>query len=180
MIDTERTILRPFNKNDFDIIFGLYANDKIMMYMPNDIMTEEQAQNHLNQIVNDWQAKNQTNFEMAIIDKKTNKKIGRTRISLDLDSQTAMIGWLLLESYWGKGYATEITRALLTYSFDVLNVHRVSALCHPNNAGSRHVLEKNNLRQEAYYVKKAKYIKKGTTMWQDEVEYAILDSEFNN
>ena len=180
MINTKRTILRPFDKNDLDIIFDLYSNDKIMMYMPTDTMTKEQAQKHLNQIVNDWQAKPQINYEMAVIDKKTNKKIGRTRISLDLEFQTAMIGWLLLERDWGKGYATEITRALLAYSFDVLNVHRVSALCHPNNTGSRHVLEKNNMRQEAHYVKKAKYIKNGITMWKDEVEYAILDSEYKN
>ena len=180
MIDTERLTLRPFDKNDFDIIFDLYGNDEIMTYMPNDTMSKEQAQNHLDQIVADWQAKPQINFEMAIIDKETNKKIGRTRISLDLDSETAMIGWLLIESEWGKGYATEITRALLAYSFNDLKVHRVSALCHPNNTGSWHVLEKNKMRREAHFVKKAKYIKNGKTIWEDELEYAILDSEYKH
>ena len=52
-----------------------------------------------------------------------------------------MIGWLLLKKNWGRGYATEMTHALMDYCFDVLSVHRVCALCHPDNIGSWSVLQ---------------------------------------
>lgn len=94
------------------------------------------------------------NFEMAVILKYNQEKIGRSRIHLDYETDTAMIGWLLLKKDWGKGYAIEMTRALIDYSFDVLNVHRVCALCHPKNIGSWRVLEKCNMRREALFYTK--------------------------
>lgn len=37
-------------------------------------------------------------------------------MDMDHETDTAMIGWLLLKKDWGKGYATEMTRALLEYA----------------------------------------------------------------
>lgn len=177
MIETERLIMRPFSENDFDIITSLYSDEEIMRYMPNDIMDIEKAQTHLNKIISDWEQKPQTNFEMAVLFKQNSEKIGRSRIHLDYEADTAMIGWLLLKKDWGKGYAAEMTRTLIDYSFDVLNVHRVCALCHPENIGSWRALEKCGMRREAYFVQKCKYTKGGNTIWEDELEYAILKSE---
>ncbi|MBV7276886.1 GNAT family N-acetyltransferase [Clostridium sp. PL3] len=92
--------------------------------MPNDVMNVEKSQKHLNKFVCDWEEKPQVNFEMAVILKYNQEKIGRSRINLDYETDTAMIGWLLLKKDWGKGYATEMTRALIDYSFNVLNMHR--------------------------------------------------------
>ncbi|MED4035918.1 GNAT family N-acetyltransferase [Niallia taxi] len=177
MIETERLTLRPFNENDLDIIMNLYSNEEIMRYMPNDVMSAERAQKHLNKVVSDWEGKPQVNFEMAVISKNDQEKIGRSRIHLNYETDTAMIGWLLLKQGWGKGYATEMTRALIDYSFDVLNVHRVCALCNPKNVGSWRVLEKCNMRREAHFIQKCKYVKGGNITWEDELEYAILESE---
>ncbi|WP_367569488.1 GNAT family N-acetyltransferase [Lacrimispora sp.] len=140
-------------------------------------MNVEKAQKHLNKVIHDWEEKPQLNFEMAVILKYDQKKIGRSRIHLDYENDTAIIGWLLLKKDWGKGYATEMTRALIDYSFDVLNVHRVCALCHPENIGSWRVLEKCNMRREAHFIQKCKYIKDGNIIWEDELEYAMLESE---
>ena len=177
MIETERLTMRPFNEDDLDIIMSLYSNEEIMRYMPNDVMNVEKAQKHLNKVIYDWDQKPQVNFEMAVILKYDQKKIGRSRIHLDYETDTAMIGWLLLKKEWGKGYATEMTRALIDYSFDVLNVHRVCALCHPKNIGSWRALEKCNMRREAYFIQNCKYVKDGNIIWEDELEYAILESE---
>ncbi|MGC4018975.1 MAG: GNAT family N-acetyltransferase [Muricomes sp.] len=177
MIETQRLTMRPFNEDDLDIIMDLYSNEEIMRYMPNDVMNAEKAQKHLNKIVCDWGEKPQVNFEMAVISKYNQEKIGRSRIHLDYETDTAMIGWLLLQKDWGKGYATEMTRALIDYSFDVLNVHRVCALCHPENIGSWTVLEKCNMRREAHFIQSCKYIKNSSIIWEDELEYALLKSE---
>ena len=97
---------------------------------------------------------------------------------MDYESDTAMIGWLLIQSEWNKGYATEITKSLLEYCFKILKVHRVCALCHPQNIGSWKVLEKCGLRREAHYIKKVKYLSNADSHWEDELEYAILREEF--
>lgn len=177
MIETERLVMRPFNKNDLDIIISLYSNKEIMKYMPGDVMGARKAQTHLNKITGDWEEKPQVNFEMAVIIKDNQEKIGRSRIHLDYETDTAMIGWLLLKKEWGKGYASEMTRALIDYSFDVLNVHRVCALCHPENIASWKALEKCGMRREAYYRQKCRYVKHGKIIWEDELEYAVLKTE---
>lgn len=177
MIETERLSMRPFNKDDLDIIMSLYSNEEIMRYMPGEVMNEEKAQVHLNNIIRGWEEKPQVNFEMAVIKKSNGEKIGRSRIHLDAEADTAMIGWLLLKEDWGKGYATEMTRALIDYCVDGLKVHRVCALCHPENTGSWKVLENCGMRREAYYRQKCKYVKGGHISWKDELEYAILEWE---
>ena len=51
------------------------------------------------------------------------------------------------------------------------------ALCNPKNVGSWRVLEKCNMRREAHFIQKCKYVKGGNITWEDELEYAILESE---
>ena len=177
-IETKRLILRPFREDDLDIILQLYSNRNIMRYMPNDYMDLDAAKGHLQKIVQDWQAVPLISMEMAVLLKDTNEKIGRCRIHLEPESETAMVGWLLLEKEWNKGYATEITKALMRVSFSELHMHRVCAICNPENAASCKVMEKCGMRKEAHYVKKCKYTKDGVSFWEDEAEYAILASEF--
>ena len=52
------------------------------------------------------------------------------------------IGWALLPRFWGHGYATEIGRAGLEYSFDFLNMRAVVSCTDDDNIGSRAVMER--------------------------------------
>ena len=178
MIETQRLIMRPFDIKDLDIVSLLYGNSDIMTYMPCGCLTDGEIRTHLQKITSDWNERPQLNYEMAVICKSDSKKIGRARIHMDYESDTAMIGWLLIQPEWNKGYATEITKSLLEYCFKILKVHRVCALCHPQNIASWKVLEKCGLRREAHYIKKVKYSSDGADHWEDELEYAILREEF--
>jgi RimJ/RimL family protein N-acetyltransferase len=48
------------------------------------------------------------------------------------------LGWAILSSHWGKGYATEAARAAL----DWIDAERVISMIHPGNVRSRRVAEK--------------------------------------
>lgn len=178
MMKTERLQIRPFSAEDLDLIFQLYGNAEIMAYMPNDIMDRRAAAFHLKKILNDGQTLFPSNLEM-VVSLPNGEKIGRCHIQLEKETESAMIGWLLRKEYWGRGYATEITMALLEYCFRVMELHRVYALCHPENTASCRVLEKCGMRREAYYKQKCRYVKQGKSSWQDELEYAILAEEFD-
>jgi ribosomal-protein-alanine N-acetyltransferase len=52
------------------------------------------------------------------------------------------LGYALHPSAWGKGYATELGAACLGWADEVLRLPQVVAFVHPDNAGSRRVLEK--------------------------------------
>lgn len=177
-IETQRVIMRPFENTDFDMVSLLYGNPDIMAYMPCGCLTDEEIRTYLQTMAASWNERPQVDYEMAVLCKSNAKKIGKARIHIDYENDMAMIGWLLIQSEWNKGYATEITRSLLDHCFQVLNVHRVYALCHPKNIGSWRVMEKCGMRREAYYIKKVKYSNGSDVHWEDELEYAILREEF--
>ncbi len=57
-------------------------------------------------------------------------------------------GYMLGRDYWGRGYATEVARALVDYAFTVLGLQRVIAMTHPDNRASARVIVKAGLRLE--------------------------------
>ena len=175
--ETERLILRPFCGEDLDLIRRLYCDERVLKYTPFDTMSDAQAQRHLDQIIRDQGAPPKCNYEMAVLLKGTETRIGRAHIAVDCETDTGMIGWFLTPEHWGRGYATEMTPALIDCCFDRLRLHRANALCHPENAASRRVLEKCGMRLEAHLRQKCRYVKGGVTRWEDELEYALLSSE---
>jgi RimJ/RimL family protein N-acetyltransferase len=57
-----------------------------------------------------------------------------------------LLGYRLRRSTWGKGYATEGSRALVRKAFEELAVQRVFAETMAVNLASRRVMEKAGLR----------------------------------
>jgi len=178
MITTERLLLRPFCEEDLSLILRLYSNEEILRYTPLPVMDEAAAKAHLDRILREWEKAVPGNMELAVISKETGEALGRCHIQFDEADDAAMIGWLLLESAWGKGYGTEAALALREYCFHQMGLHRIYALCHPDNARSRHVLEKCGLRLEAHFRQKCRYAKGGSVSWQDELVYAMLSTDF--
>lgn len=52
------------------------------------------------------------------------------------------VGYGFYEPHWGRGLATEITRACLRVGFDVLRLSTLVAVTSPANHASQHVLQK--------------------------------------
>jgi RimJ/RimL family protein N-acetyltransferase len=63
------------------------------------------------------------------------------------------LGCHLCTAHWGKGYATELSRAVIGYAFAELELSALFAGHDPNNQSSRHVLEKLGFQytHEEYY-----------------------------
>jgi RimJ/RimL family protein N-acetyltransferase len=86
------------------------------------------------------------------------------------------LGYRLRASAWGKGYATEGSRALIEKGFAELGVERVFATTMTVNVGSRRVMEKAGL----------KFVRTFHQPWPDyiegqeegDVEYALTRSDW--
>ncbi|MEP6590662.1 MAG: GNAT family N-acetyltransferase [Gemmatimonadota bacterium] len=52
------------------------------------------------------------------------------------------IGYLFFPQYWRKGLAVEVARACLALGFEALGAASLVAVTHPDNVGSRRVMEK--------------------------------------
>ena len=179
MIETRRLMLRPFEAADSDLIYRIYSDEEILRYTPFDTMDEKQAERHLQRVMDDWQNEPLLSLEFAVCLKENEIKIGRAHVLIEPETDTGMIGMLLVQECWGKHYATEIAEALIRYCFETLHLHRVNAVCNPDNTASWRMLEKCGLRREAVLLQKCRYVKKGIVSWHDELEYAMLDSEYS-
>jgi ribosomal-protein-alanine N-acetyltransferase len=87
-------------------------------------------------------------FDLALERKKDGKVVGLVSLVRQKHRQ-GEIGWALGVAYRGQGYATEAARALMTYGFTVLDLHRIEAGTNSGNTGSWRVMERLGMRQEA-------------------------------
>lgn len=175
-IVTDRLILRPFEAGDLDLVYRIYSDGEILKYSPFDPVDETGARELLGRYLRGWKEDPVTEREFAVIEKKSGEKIGRCHIQLGPE-ESAMIGWFLVQEAWGRGYATEMTKALLDCCFGELKIHRVRAICNPDNPASWRVMEKCGMRREGFFRQKCRYLKGGKVSWEDELEYGILSSE---
>ena len=60
----------------------------------------------------------------------------------DIYHRSAEVGYWVGEEYWGRGLATEATRAFLDYAFEEFYLHRIFATAFEGNRASMRVLEK--------------------------------------
>ena len=67
----------------------------------------------------------------------------------ELDGQAELeIGYRLIRSAWGKGYATEAAGAVRDYAFNTLSLRRLIAIIDPSNIASIRVAEKIGMTYE--------------------------------
>jgi RimJ/RimL family protein N-acetyltransferase len=67
--------------------------------------------------------------------------IGSTGLMMEAEHH-ATTGYLVVRDAWGKGYATQIARAMVDLAFTLPRVQRLSAFTHADHATSGRVLEK--------------------------------------
>ena len=64
------------------------------------------------------------------------------------DTPHVEVGYRMPQSSWGKGYATEAAQASIDYGFNVGGLDEITAVTHPDNAASQHVLTKAGLKRD--------------------------------
>ena len=93
-------------------------------------------------VFNDW----------GLILKDSEKMIGTCGFtSFDYGQNTAEIGYVLAQPYWGKGLAVEAARAVMEFGFDVFGLSGFCAKCMEGNDGSMAVMKKLGMSFEGIY-----------------------------
>ncbi len=73
--------------------------------------------------------------------------------SIDTYNGHAELGYMIQQSSWGKGIATESVKLALEYGFEILNLRKIYAYVKDGNIGSVRVLEKNGFKRVGYFSK---------------------------
>ena len=81
--------------------------------------------------------------------KATGELIGTSGLQPLEDTGEIEVGYNLSEKYWRQGYGYECARAWLKYGFETAKLERIIAVAHPDNTGSRRIMEKCGMLYQA-------------------------------
>jgi ribosomal-protein-alanine N-acetyltransferase len=141
-LTTERLRLRPFTAADQETIHAVYSDPEVMRYVGNGPHRTLDDTATALRIYGDVLARYGYSF-LAVSELEGGALIGDGGLyPLGGQGPDFELGYTLARSAWGKGYATELGRALVEHAFNALDAPRVVAQVEPANHASRHVLEK--------------------------------------
>jgi RimJ/RimL family protein N-acetyltransferase len=147
-LETERLLLRAFTPHDVDHLCALHNDPEVMHFVNGGRPTtrEEIESTVLPRFISYYQDGLRFGF-WAAVEKSTGDFLGwfhfRTREGTGPEQPE--LGYRLRGSAWGKGYATEGSRALIDKGFAEQGVRRVTAETMVVNTRSRRVMEKCGL-----------------------------------
>lgn len=174
-IESERLILREFREADWPDMLAYWSDPRYQRYYPDTEHVERTVRDLVGRLVAAQAEQPRRTWQLAITSQAGACLIGNCGIRVnDPERREANVGYELDPRHWGRGYATEAARAILSFGFDALGLHRVWAECVADNAASARVLEKLGMRREAHFREHQWY--KGR--WWDTLIYAILDHEW--
>ncbi len=148
-LETSRLVLRRLTEADVDNLVELDADPQVMRYINGGrpTTTEEIRDDFLPYFLRYYER-----FEgyglWAAIEKSSGEFLGwfHLRPLEGEDPDAPELGYRLRRSAWGKGYATEGSRALIRKAFSEFGARRVFAETMVINTASRRVMEKAGLR----------------------------------
>jgi RimJ/RimL family protein N-acetyltransferase len=151
-IVTERLTLREFVPSDFDAIHTFSADPRVTKFLFFGPRDEDGTAEYLDGLLASQQEVPRTRFELAVQETGTARVIGACDLSL-IERNVVDLGYMLGIGDWGKGYATEVSLALIDAAFFDLRADRIISTVDVNNRASIRVLEKIGMRWEAVYRK---------------------------
>ena len=148
--ETDRIIMREIVMEDAAAMFEMDSDPEVHRYLnKTPIQSIEEAicsinyirQQYIDYGIGRW----------AIIDKKTDRFAGWGGLKFRTDEVNGHtnfhdVGYRLLRTFWGQGFATESAKTTLKYAFEELDLPAVYALADIDNKASIHVLLKSGLK----------------------------------
>jgi len=176
-LETDRLVLRQFTAADVDDLVELDSDPAVMLYVTGGRGTSRAEM--VDEVLPHWLAfyDDDRGFGFwAAIGKRTGRFLGWFHFRPHTPGGPVELGFRLRREAWGRGYATEGSRALIHKGFTELGVDRVYAEAVAVNIASRRVMEKAGLR----------YVRTFHSDWPDkipgdehgDVEYALTRAEW--
>lgn len=142
ILETERCFLREMTLEDLDGLFELYADEETGLYTEKLRPYEEEKEyqrayiNHMYRYFGYgiW----------LVFSKETGELIGRAGLEhREIHGKTELeLGYLIGKKYQGKGYATEVCKAILDYAKENTDFEHINCVIREENKASVHLAEK--------------------------------------
>ncbi|MEZ5871318.1 MAG: GNAT family N-acetyltransferase [Nitratireductor sp.] len=141
VISTERLLLRPPHPDDVEDMVKLADNYRVagmLGTMPHPYFAEDAIE-----FINRARAASTNGCVYAITDARTGAFMGICGLHEDqVRFDLPFLGYWLGEPFWGHGYASEASRAMIDLFFKVTAREELLVSCRTDNHASRRIIEK--------------------------------------
>jgi len=152
IIETNRLYFREFTEADAPLVYQLNSDPEVMRYLHEPETTMANAVDAIRSIILPQYALYH-HGRWALYVKDSNTFIGWCGLKYLKEREEIDLGYRLMKTAWGKGYATEAAKATIEYGFNTLNMPRLVARAHIENTASLQVIEKcgfHFIRQDVF------------------------------
>ena len=141
LLESTRLVLRRVEEGDQPLFERLFCDPGMMHYL-GGTWSLEQVNETLHEWRDEWGINNY--WYGVLVRKDTSEAIGIAGFTVNTNPEEPGLefSWFIVPEQQKKGFATEITQGILEFAFEHLDIQRVFAETHPDNAASDHVLEK--------------------------------------
>lgn len=149
---TERLYLREWSSKDTDVLAKINASPLVMEYFPKLLSYEETA-SFISKINAHFE---KYGFGLYALERKDTFEMvgfcGLQKIEISIPCLEPMsksvfeIKWRISHLYWGKGYAPEAAKCVLSAAFKVFHLEEIFAFTSKLNEKSIRVMEKIGMR----------------------------------
>lgn len=144
-IFTHRFVLNKMADDGYERYYHLSTNENVMKFVTGYALDREESDGMYFDILTDPES---TGYygKYFIEDKKDGSLIGMVKI--EKYGNEVEIGYRILEEFWSKGIATEVTQRLILFCILRLKTKIVCAFVNIRNTASVRVLEKSGMINE--------------------------------
>lgn len=177
-LETERLVLRRFTMDDVDALVSLDLDPEVRRFVEDGEPVNRESAGEMVEHILGWYRRSEHFGFWAALERETGQFIGWFHFRSDPDGpqDEPELGYRLVSGAWGRGYATEGSRALIDRGFESADIARVVAETMVVHAASRRVMEKAGMRLVRQFHAEWPVSIPGDE--EGDVEYAITRAEW--
>ncbi len=144
VLTTERLRLVPFAKEDYYLFLGLHSDPEVNRFLSPgpQPMSEAEARERLAKYMDAHDRNQISKWKLETV---SGDFLGRAGFSWQKDPAGFEMGYSLKRSAWGKGYATEIARGLVSWFFKTMPDDHLIAYSASEHQTSQNVMVKSGM-----------------------------------
>lgn len=148
-LETERLLLRSWRKADRAPFAALNADPRVMEFFPT-LLDRKQSDAWIKRIQSLIDERGWGLWAIEL--RHTGEFLGFVGLHIPIVelpvSPCVEIGWRLAHAHWGRGYATEAARAVLSFGFEELALEEIISFTTLGNRRSRAVMERLGMQED--------------------------------
>ncbi len=176
---SQRLVLRRFTTGDLDLLCALNSDAEVMRYV-GGVKNRAQTRTMLKIRILEYYEQQPGLGVWAGLERAGGACVGMFLLNHIQGEAHIQVGYMLFRHYWGRGFATEMSIALLRYGFSDLRLPQIVGIVNLPNVDSQRVLLKAGLHRngERAFAHPA-YAAEGALAWfeRDATQWLAEDRE---